>query len=67
LWLLFLLLSKLIYGGWGVFWCLGKILPLINFIMRIIDQLVRFFVVEPVHPGSSPRLRTGACIFLDLF
>jgi hypothetical protein len=33
----------------------------------IIDQLVRFLMVEPVHPGSSPRLGTGARIFLNLF
>ena len=32
----------------------------------IIDQLVRFLVVESVHPGSSPRLGMGARIFLDL-
>jgi len=31
------------------------------------NQLVRFLVVELVHPGSSPRLGTGARIFLDLF
>ena len=67
LWLLFLFLPELIYGGWGAFWCLGKILPLINFIMRIIDQLVGFLMVEPVHPDSSHRLRTSARIFLDLF
>ena len=29
------------------------------------DQLVRFLVVESVHPGLSPRLGTGARIFLD--
>jgi len=28
----------------------------------IIDQLVRFLVVESVHPGSSPRLGMGARI-----
>ena len=28
----------------------------------IINQLVRFLVVEPAHPGSSPRLGTGARI-----
>ena len=33
----------------------------------IIDQLVRSLVVEPTHPGSSPRLGTGARTFLDLF
>jgi hypothetical protein len=33
----------------------------------IIDQLVGFLVVEPVHPGSSLRLGMGAHIFLDLF
>jgi hypothetical protein len=33
----------------------------------IIDQLVGFLVVEPAHPGSSPRLDMGARIFLDLF
>jgi hypothetical protein len=33
----------------------------------IIDLLVGFLVAEPVHPGSSPRLGTGARIFLDLF
>ena len=33
----------------------------------IIDQLVGFLVVEPVHLGSSHRLDTGAHIFLDLF
>ena len=31
----------------------------------IIDQLVRSLVVEPTHPGSSPRLGTGARIFLN--
>jgi hypothetical protein len=30
----------------------------------IIDQLVRFFVVELAHWGSSSRLDTGARIFL---
>jgi hypothetical protein len=30
-------------------------------------QLVRFIVVEPAHPVSSPQLGTGARIFLDLF
>ena len=29
--------------------------------------LVRFFVVEPIHQGLSPRLATGVRIFLDLF
>jgi hypothetical protein len=33
----------------------------------IIDQLVGFLVVEPAHPGSSPRLGTGVRIFLNLF
>ena len=33
----------------------------------IIDQLVRSLVVEPTHPGSSPRLGTGARTFLNLF
>jgi hypothetical protein len=33
----------------------------------IIDQLVGFLMMEPVHPGSSPRLGMGAHIFLDLF
>ena len=28
----------------------------------IIDQLVRFLVVEPTHPGLSHRLGTGARI-----
>ena len=28
-------------------------------------QLVWFLVVEPAHPGSSPRLGMGARIFLD--
>ena len=32
-----------------------------------IDQLVMFLVVEPAHLGLSPRLGTGARIFLDLF
>jgi hypothetical protein len=31
------------------------------------DQLVRLLVVEPVQPGLSHRLGTGARIFLDLF
>jgi hypothetical protein len=31
-----------------------------------VAQLVGFRVVEPTHPGSSPRLDTGARIFLDL-
>jgi hypothetical protein len=30
-------------------------------------QLVRFLVVEPAHPSSSPRFGMGARIFLDLF
>lgn len=29
--------------------------------------MVRFLVVEPVHPSSSPRLGMGACTFLDSF
>jgi hypothetical protein len=29
--------------------------------------VVRSFVVEPVHPGSSPRPSMGVCIYLDLF
>ena len=29
-------------------------------------HLVWFLMMEPVHPGSSPRLGTGARIFLDL-
>jgi hypothetical protein len=33
----------------------------------IINQLVEFFVVDPVHPGSSPRLGMSACIFLGYF
>jgi hypothetical protein len=33
----------------------------------IIDQLVGFSVVEPVHPDSSSWLGTGDHIFLDLF
>ena len=33
----------------------------------IIDQLVWSLVVELTHPGSSPRLGTGARTFLDLF
>jgi hypothetical protein len=33
----------------------------------IIDQMVRFFIVEPIHLGSSSRLVTGAHTFLDLF
>jgi hypothetical protein len=32
-----------------------------------IAQLVGFFVMESVHPDSSPRLDTSARIFLDLF
>ena len=32
-----------------------------------VPQIVGFLVVEPAHPGSSPRLDTGARIFLDLF
>jgi hypothetical protein len=35
--------------------------------LLIIDQLVRFLVVELVHPGSSPRLDTDVRIFLNLF
>jgi len=33
----------------------------------IIDQLVRSFVVETTHSGSSSRLGTGARTFLNLF
>ena len=33
----------------------------------IVDQLVRSLVVESTHSGLSPRLGTGARIFLDLF
>ena len=29
--------------------------------------MVRFRVVEPAHPGSSPRLGMGVRIYLDLF
>jgi hypothetical protein len=29
--------------------------------------VVRSLVVEPAHPGSSPRLGMGVCIYLDLF
>ena len=29
--------------------------------------MVRFLVVEPAHPGSSPRLGSGAHTFLNLF
>jgi hypothetical protein len=32
-----------------------------------LPQLVRLLVVESTHPGSCPRLGTGARIFLDLF
>ena len=32
----------------------------------IIDHLVGFLVVEPVHLGSSPQLGTAARIFMDL-
>ena len=32
-----------------------------------IDQLVGFLMMEPTHPGLSPRLDTGARIFLNLF
>ena len=28
---------------------------------------VRFFVMEPAHPDSNPKLDTRAFIFLDLF
>ena len=33
----------------------------------ILDQLAGFLVVEPAHPGLSPRFGIGARIFLDLF
>lgn len=32
-----------------------------------VTQLVRFFVVEPIHPGSSSRLDTGTRIYGKLF
>jgi len=32
-----------------------------------VAQPVGFLVVEPTHPGLSPRLDTGVRIFLDLF
>ena len=32
-----------------------------------VAQLVGLLVAEPAYPGSSPRLDTGACIFLYLF
>jgi hypothetical protein len=28
--------------------------------------LVRFLMVKPTHPSSSPQLGTSACIFLNL-
>ena len=34
--------------------------------LMIKAQLVRLPIVEPAHPGSSPQLGTGACIFLNL-
>ena len=40
---------------------------LVQLFAYVYDQLVRSLVVEPTHPGSSPRLGTGARIFLDLF
>jgi hypothetical protein len=30
-------------------------------------QMVGFSVVEPAHPGSSPRLGMDVCIYLNLF
>jgi hypothetical protein len=30
-------------------------------------EMVLFLVMEPTHQGSSPKFRTGDCIFLDLF
>ena len=33
----------------------------------IIDQLVKPFVVKPIHSDLSPRLGSGGRIFLDLF
>jgi hypothetical protein len=32
-----------------------------------VTQLVRFLVVKPLFPSSSPRLGAGGHIFLDLF
>lgn len=32
-----------------------------------VTQIVKFLVVEPDHHGSSPRLGSGAHIFLDIF
>jgi len=40
---------------------------IIYFSKLIIDQAVVFLVVKSVHPDLSPRLNTGARIFLDLF
>jgi hypothetical protein len=45
----------------------SKVEQIMSYYKLIIDQLVGFFVVEPVHLGSIPRLDTGARIFLDLF
>ena len=45
---------------------LSKIILFIKYELSV-AQLVGLLVVEPVHPGSSPRLDTGARIFLDLF
>ncbi|KAF8760449.1 hypothetical protein HU200_010160 [Digitaria exilis] len=39
--------------------------PLIE--LELQCELARFLVMEPAHQGSSPRLGTGARIFLDLF
>jgi len=39
----------------------------VSSIAMIIDQLVRFLMLEPAHLGLSPRLGTGVRIFLDLF
>jgi hypothetical protein len=38
-----------------------------HFCKRSLAQLVEFPVVEPTHPGSSPKFVMGVCIYLDLF
>jgi hypothetical protein len=39
----------------------------ILFCKRSLALMVRFPVVEPAHPGSSPILGMDVCIYLDLF
>jgi hypothetical protein len=53
---------------WSIlaWWSIGCVQEYI-FCELSVAQLVRFLVMEHVHHGPSPRLGTGACIFLNLF